>query len=92
MPGENSKQNCPENNLTWFQVNNWVPIIVCIVGLVFSYAGMISEQKLTNQKLDTYIANQNEIIKQLAKGQEINSSQIAQLKLDLNTLSVKFNK
>jgi len=92
MAEKHEKNNCPETNLTWFQVNNWVPIIVCIVGLVFSYSGMISEQKLTNQKLDTYIANQNQIIKELAEGQKINTSEIAQLKLDLNTLSVKLNK
>jgi hypothetical protein len=49
MSQETQNKNCPETQLSWFQINNWVPIIVCIVGLVFSYSGMISEQKLTNQ-------------------------------------------
>lgn len=92
MSKESQDKNCPETQLSWFQINNWVPIIVCIVGLVFSYSGMISEQKLTNQKLDTYIANQNEIIKELQIGVKTNTTKIATLELNLNTLSVKFNK
>lgn len=92
MTQEANTNNCPEGQLSWFQINNWVPIITSAVIIALSWGALNSKVDLINQKLDTYIANQDKIIQQLANGREINAKDIAQLKIDVNTLKVQFNK
>jgi len=79
-----------ENQITWFQFNNIVPIVSSAVMIVLSWAALNTKIALIDQKLDTYITNQNTIIKQLADGRIENAHEIATLKTDVVTLMTEF--
>lgn len=77
-----------QDQITWFQVNNIVPLVTSAVMIALSWGALNSKVDLISQKLDTYIANQNKIIDDLADHQKINDQSISQLKIDLNSLLV----
>jgi len=83
-------RNNDEKQITWFQFNNIVPIVSSAVMITLSWAALNTKIALIDQKLDTYIANQNTIIKELAEGRKINATEIALIKTDVNTLKIEF--
>lgn len=48
--------------ITWFQVNNLVPIIFMIIAMVMAFGTLKSDVALLSQKQDTIIAQQKEIL------------------------------
>ena len=48
--------------LTWFQVNNWVPIITSAVLIALSWAALNTQIQLLNQKQDEIVSIQKEML------------------------------
>ena len=55
-----------EKPITWFQFNNIFPIITSLVIMTLAFAKLQSDIALLNQKVDTVIARQEEILKKYA--------------------------
>ncbi len=51
-----------ENPITWFQVNNVIPIVTSIILMVIAFGALKSDVTLLNQKMDFVIAQQEKIL------------------------------
>lgn len=72
-----------EKQITWFQVNNIVPLIGSAVMIALSWAALNTRIALIEQKLDQVIALQEkstEARTELVQGQNANSLEIDRLK------------
>jgi hypothetical protein len=80
------KKDCPSAYQEFIgkpEVNFWVPIIFTAVSITISFMALSNQVALQNQKLDTVIANQQQILvesKDMRKDITMNSTDISILK------------
>lgn len=52
-------------SITWFQINNIVPLIFSLVAMVLAFGTLKADIALLNQKQDTIISQQNEMLRNI---------------------------
>lgn len=50
-----------KQNVTWFQVNNIIPIIVTVVGMTLTYGLLLTRLSVLETKMDLVLANQERV-------------------------------
>ena len=51
-----------EKPVTWWQVNNIVPIIITLIGMTISFSALITRVAVLENKIDTLIAQNEQIL------------------------------
>jgi hypothetical protein len=73
------------DNLTWFQINNWIPLITTIVLVCGSFMLLRSDVSLLNEKVSVLLKGQETLI---AKYEGV-QKRLGACELSINTLETK---
>lgn len=71
-----------EKNITWLQVNNWVPIISSAIMMTIAFGAVLTRLALIEQSQETILTQQSSML-ELYKGVE---NRYGELALDVQTL------
>lgn len=74
-----------QQNVTWLQINNWVPIVFTAVSLAISYGTLLTRLAVIEERLKVIAQQQTEI---LAKYSNV-ESRYGQLAIKVNTLETR---
>jgi len=76
-----------EKTVTWFQVNNIIPLIFSAVSITISFMSLSNKIDLANQKLATLVENQTVLISKY-EGVQV---RLGLCELNVNTLTANLN-
>lgn len=75
-------------NITWWQVNNIVPIVVTFVGMAFSFAMWTSRISVLETKMDLVLEQQKQILAKYS-GVETRYGELSLKVKELETIVVR---